>query len=597
MINPVLPESIARPFESRFSGLQQCFLVLRILRYTRYVWDKLVLRLCISQINAFLVAAPAALAIRLVDEAFAQHDMALFVQLCAIIAVAIFLRKVLEFVDESMKVYSIARVGMQLRTDIVKHILSLSARFYGSRPIGEHMYRCIYDSSDVQMIVTDLLPRGIMNLQRILALLLMLASIQRWIVPVCAVYLVLFFMAKHAVASRMRAADRHEKRETQRVDAITRELYAAFKLIKGYNLENMARRWYWNQVAKRIRWAFRKLAWWSLDDALNQPVIGLAFPVLLLALNWIAGRQVLDSGSSAVTIGGYAAIAIAVEQLALPVQDIIALFQETRWRLVPTERMMDTFDAQPDILDAPDACAATSSRGHIEFRNVSFAYDAVPVLKNVSFEVRPGEKVAIAGPVGAGKSTLIRLLLRMADPGEGEILLDGIDIRKIEQKSLRQLFGVVPQEIHLFSESVADNIRRAVPGAAQARVEEAARIARADEFIEAFPDGWDEPLRAGVSLSGGQRQRLCLARALLKDAPVLLLDEATSALDSLTEGAVVEAVDRQYAKRTRLVVAHNMLNTQTADRIYVIDAGEVVESGTHEELLRKQGKYCQLWRD
>jgi ATP-binding cassette subfamily B protein len=409
--------------------------------------------------------------------------------------------------------------------------------------------------------------------------------------------LVLFFAVKHLVATQIRIADRRERREAQRVEAISRELFAAFKLIKGYNLENMARRWYGTQLGLKLHRTFQKFALLAFDLVLNNPTAGLAFPVLIMLLNFIAGRQIISDDTTTLTVGEYTAIAVLVGQMALPVQDAIALFQETRQRLVPTERMMDTMEIQPEIQDAPDAVALHEARGHIEIHNVSFAYGKTPVLRNVSIVARAGEKIAIVGPTGAGKSTLVRLLLRLEDPQEGAIRIDGRDIRSVTQESLRGVFGVAPQSAILFSESLEDNIRRAVPNASRESVEEAARMARVDEFLDSLPSGFETQIHAGSILSGGQRQRVCLARAFVKSAPILILDEATSALDTVCEQAVVAAMDMAYRERTRIVIAHNLFNARTADRIYVLDKGTVVESGTHEELMQKAGRYAALWRE
>lgn len=594
MIQPVILDSVARPDESRFTGWQQLILILRVLRYARLVWDKVLLRLVISQINAFVAAAPAVLGIRIIDEAFAQRDMALFIELALIAGAALVVVKLLDFTADVMAIYGIGRVGLQLRTDIVEHILHLPPSFYESRPVGEHMYRCVYDTSDVQMVVNDLLPRAIMNLQKMVALTIVLASIKLWLLPICAVYLVIFFLVKHTIATRLRVVLRRERRAAQRVDALSRELFTAFKLVKGYNLERMARRWYWAQMSIYVRQVFRRNAWTALDITLGHPSLGFGFPLLIFLLNLIAGRMLI-AGEMGLTIGEYTAIALVVGQLAMPIQDAIALFQETRQRLVPVERLMDTMEIQSDIVDAPGAVELNAPAGHIEVRNVTFAYGDEPVLRSVSIEAKPGEKVAIVGPIGAGKSTLLRLLLRLADPQEGAICIDGIDIRAMGQRSLRRAFGAVPQGAILFSETLEDNIRRAVPGARRARVEDAARMARVDEFVDELPEGYDTQIQAGTNLSGGQRQRVCLARALIKDAPMLLLDEATSALDPVSEQEVVAAVDARYAGRTRVIVAHNLLNARTADRVYVLDQGEVVESGTHAELMARGGKYCELW--
>ncbi len=595
MINPVIPDSVARPDASRFTGWQQFMLILRVLRYARLVWDKVLLRLIITQVNASVATVPAVLGIRIIDEAFVQKDMGLFIQFCLIVTAAIVVTKVLDFTNDVMAIYGIGRIGLQLRTDIIEHILHLPPKFYESRPVGEHMYRSVYDTSDVQFVVNDTLPRAVMNFQKVLMLGIVLATIKLWLIPVCAVYLVLFFIVKHLISSQLRIVLRRERRGAQRVDALTRELFTAFKLVKGYNLEPMANRWYWAQVSEYLRQVFRRLVWLAIDMVVGNPAQGIGFPALIFVLNLVAGRMLISGGGSSLTVGEYTAIAIVVTQMALPIQDAIALFQETRQRLVPVERLMDTMEVQSDVVDAPDALVLSSPKGHIEVRNVTFSYDEMPVLRNVSLEAKPGEKIAIVGPIGAGKSTLLRLLLRLADPQEGEILVDGVDIRKIAQDSLRRAYGTVPQGAILFSETLEDNIRRAVPSAPRELVEDAARMARVDEFAHELPEGYDTQLEAGTNLSGGQRQRVCMARALIKNAPMLLLDEATSALDPVSEQQVVTAVDDRYAGRTRVVVAHNLLNARTADRVYVFDGGEVVESGTHEELISRGGKYCELW--
>ena len=239
-------------------------------------------------------------------------------------------------------------------------------------------------------------------------------------------------------------------------------------------------------------------------------------------------------------------------------------------------------------------------KGEIAFDRVTFHYPTRPdskALDDLSFRVRPGERVAIVGPSGAGKSTVFQLLLRFYDPGEGAVRLDGADIRALDPAALRAALALVPQDAVVFGASIADNIRYGVVGATTAQIQTAGERAAAQEFIAALPQGYDTKVgERGVTLSGGQRQRLAIARAILKDAPVLLLDEATSALDAENEGLVQEALERLMQGRTSIVIAHRLATVQSADRILVMDQGRIVEEGTHQTLVARGGLYARLAR-
>jgi ATP-binding cassette subfamily B protein len=273
------------------------------------------------------------------------------------------------------------------------------------------------------------------------------------------------------------------------------------------------------------------------------------------------------------------------------------VYREIKQSLTDIERMMDVLAESPEVADRPDAVPLVVSAGKIRFENVKFCYEPERlILDGLSLEVPAGKMVAIVGPSGAGKSTVSRILLRFYDVAGGRVTIDGQDIRQVTQLSLRAALGVVPQDTVLFNDTILYNIRYGRPDAADEEVHEAARLAQIDSFIRALPQGYSTMVgERGLKLSGGEKQRVAIARTILKGPPILLLDEATSALDSHTEKEIQDALDRIARTRTTLVIAHRLSTIVGADNILVLDAGRLVEQGTHTELLAKGGLYASLW--
>ncbi|NLB72505.1 MAG: ABC transporter ATP-binding protein, partial [Firmicutes bacterium] len=278
-----------------------------------------------------------------------------------------------------------------------------------------------------------------------------------------------------------------------------------------------------------------------------------------------------------------------------PIMQLNRLNESLQQALAASDRYFEVLDTEPDIHDAPDAVELESVEGYITYDNVSFNYDEVPVLKHINLEIKPGEMVALVGPTGVGKTTMANLIPRFYDPNEGRILVDGIDIRTVKVSSLRRHISMVLQDVFLFNGTVADNIAYGSPDATLEEIVEAAIAAGADEFIREMQSGYDTHIgERGVRLSGGQKQRLAIARALLYDAPILILDEATSSVDTETEAKIATALERLMGGRTTIVIAHRLSTIRHADRIVVLDEGEIVEEGTHDELIELGGLYAKL---
>jgi ATP-binding cassette, subfamily B, heavy metal transporter len=318
------------------------------------------------------------------------------------------------------------------------------------------------------------------------------------------------------------------------------------------------------------------------------------FTIALTICMIMSARSVMAGQA---TVGQFIMINALMLQLFIPMNFLGTIYREIRQSLTDIEKMMDVLGENPEVADRPDAKPLAVSGGHVRFENVTFNYEAErQILDGLSFEVPAGKMVAIVGPSGAGKSTISRILLRFYDVAGGRVTIDGQDIRDVTQASLRAAFGVVPQDTVLFNDTILYNIRYGRPDASDADVYAAAQLAQIDGFIKMLPDGYKTMVgERGLKLSGGEKQRVAIARTILKAPPILMLDEATSALDSHTEKEIQDALDRISKNRTTLVIAHRLSTIVHADTILVLEKGKLVESGSHAELMERDGLYASLW--
>ncbi len=319
--------------------------------------------------------------------------------------------------------------------------------------------------------------------------------------------------------------------------------------------------------------------------------------IFTIALTLCMVMAGLDVTAGTKTVGQFVMVNALMLQLFIPLNFMGMMYREIKQSLTDIERMMDVLDVKPEVADRPGARTLKVTGGNIRFDDVRFHYDPNrTILDGLTFEVPAGKMVAIVGPSGAGKSTISRILLRFYDVAGGAVTIDGQDIRDVTQESLRQAMGVVPQDTVLFNDTILYNIRYGRPDATDAEVMEAARLAQIDEFIKRLPEGYHTLVgERGLKLSGGEKQRVAIARTILKGPPILILDEATSALDSHTEKEIQDALDLVSRHRTTLVIAHRLSTIVGADNILVLDGGQLVEQGTHAELMAKAGLYASLW--
>ena len=364
------------------------------------------------------------------------------------------------------------------------------------------------------------------------------------------------------------------------------------RIIKAYGLEehNVQR------VDARLKTRLRTLLKSVRLRAAAAPVSDIFLGATVAVVLYVAGWQHLHNQLTFATFNGFiVALLLALQ----PVRNLSQLWPTASAGLAAAERMFAAIDSRPRIVNRPAAKALLTNGGAVRFRDVAFAYhaDAGPTLAGVSLDVSAGQKIALVGPSGAGKSTIFNLLLRFYDAESGAIAIDGQDIQTVTLQSLRAAIGVVTQEAILFDETIAENIALGKPGASLGEIKAAAANAAAHDFILELPQGYDTKVgEGGLKLSGGQRQRIAIARAMLRNAPILLLDEATSALDTESERQVQEALTRLMKGRTTIVIAHRLSTVVDADRIYVLERGKVVQSGSHAELMAADGLYASLYR-
>ena len=495
------------------------------------------------------------------------------------------------FLSTTMVAAAGQRAVTDLRNDLYEHTLSQSFAFLSRNTTGSLMSHITTDVEKIQHAVSEMAGDVLKEGLTVVALVVVLFSKDWRLAVLSLVAMPLAFYPLIRLGRRIRASSETSLRRWRDISEILQETISGFRVVQAFGMEQF-------ETAR-----FRRAAWRLFTVNMRITRTSAVLPPMMEFVGGLALVGALFYGSSAIrsgrlTTGEFASFLAALFVMYTPVKRLSRVNASVQGALAAGSRIFEVLDTHLEIAETPGATLLPRMQREVEYREVGFRYaegDGV-VLRRVSFVARSGEIVAIVGTSGAGKTTLMNLLPRFYDVSDGAILIDGVDIRQGTLRSLRDQIGLVTQETVLFNDTVGANIAYGLDDVDEARIESAARAAFAHDFILDLPRRYDTLIgERGSRLSGGQRQRIAIARAILKDPPILILDEATSALDAESERLVQEALSNLMKGRTTLVIAHRLATVRNADRIVVLDAGEVKETGSHEELLRSGGLYSRLY--
>lgn len=562
---------------------------LRILGYVKQEKTMLIGTLATIIFGAMLNIVSPIIAGRVIDVTIVKALSELWLYATAIIVLTLSSGG-MSFLHEYLSEALAQRIVYRIRISIYRHLQDLSYSFYDRVDSGQIITRVTRDTENIGRLLGFALPNIIGSVATLVIVVTILLTTNFRLVLIALAIVPLIAVVSLSFNRFVRPLFERIWIETSGMSAMIQETVSGFKALKTLGAEE--------EMFKRFEKKNREIYDIGMRSvflsSLTWPSLGLIIGIGSAAVYWYGGFQVIGGE---ISLGQLVTFTMYLGMLVWPIMLIGFVLSRYAEAMVSARRIFEVLDTEPEVKEKPGAIELKNVRGEVFFKDVVFGYDKdKPILRGMSFKVKPGEKVALVGATGSGKSTVIKLIPRFYDPQEGCILIDGVDIRDVKISSLRKHIGIVHQDVFLFPTTIRENIAYGKPNATQDEIERAAKAARIHDFIMSLPKGYDTVVgERGVTLSGGQRQRLAIARALLVNPSILILDDSTSSVDAETEKEIYESLKELVKNKTVFIVTQRLSTLKLSERIIVIEDGKVVEDGAHEELMRKGGVYARLY--